>query len=393
MCDKYEPLLDRVKERAEEYGTTVALYNNFEDFFKHDMDAVVLANYADEHTEYAIRCLDAGMHVMSEVLPSATMAEAVALIEAVERSGRVYAYAENYCYMKPTFEMWKRYEEGAIGEVLYCEGEYVHDCSSIWADITYGDPTHWRNRIPATFYCTHSLGPLLTITGRRPVSVVGFETPLFDAQKQKDITLVRTSGIEMVTLDNGAVCKSLHGAFKMEPGSVNYQVYGKLGMMESKRYNDEEFNLYVEDSDPNVFCKGEWEKYDPKFDFGVEVKVQSGHGGSDFYPTHFFIEKILGRPNGKYSIDVYTAVDMGICGILAYRSALNGSAPVKVPNLRNKEERDAYRNDNASTNPATSTGDELWPKSIYGDTMGLVPENYEHVKEMWIENQKTPLKK
>ena len=29
----------------------------------------------------------------------------------------------------------------------------------------------------STYYCTHSLGPILTITGERPVKVVGFETP------------------------------------------------------------------------------------------------------------------------------------------------------------------------------------------------------------------------
>ena len=50
------------------------------------MDAVVLANYATEHATYAIRCLNAGKHVLSEVLPSETMAQAVELIETVEKT-------------------------------------------------------------------------------------------------------------------------------------------------------------------------------------------------------------------------------------------------------------------------------------------------------------------
>ncbi len=33
------------------------------------MDAVVLANYAHEHAPFAIRCLNEGKHVLSEVLP------------------------------------------------------------------------------------------------------------------------------------------------------------------------------------------------------------------------------------------------------------------------------------------------------------------------------------
>lgn len=67
----------------------VVFYNNFDDFIKHDMDAVIFANYADEHVPYAVRALKAGMHVMSEVLPCASMAQAVELIEAVEASGKV----------------------------------------------------------------------------------------------------------------------------------------------------------------------------------------------------------------------------------------------------------------------------------------------------------------
>ena len=48
------------------------------------MDAVVLANYANEHAPFAIRCMEEGKHVFSEVLPVQTMKEAVELIEAVE---------------------------------------------------------------------------------------------------------------------------------------------------------------------------------------------------------------------------------------------------------------------------------------------------------------------
>lgn len=72
------------------------------------MDAVVLANYANEHAalRYPAPAFGPAM-LLSEVLPCETMAQAVELIEAVEESGCVYAYAENYCYMAHTFEMWR----------------------------------------------------------------------------------------------------------------------------------------------------------------------------------------------------------------------------------------------------------------------------------------------
>lgn len=88
VCDRYVPLLDQVREKAEKAGMEVALYESFDDFIQHDMDAVVLANYATEHAPYAIRCLEKGMHVMSECMPCETMAQAVELVEAVEKSGK-----------------------------------------------------------------------------------------------------------------------------------------------------------------------------------------------------------------------------------------------------------------------------------------------------------------
>ena len=379
VCDKYEPLLENVKKEGAEKGLDIATYTSFDEFIEHDMDAVVLANYATEHAVYAIRCLERGLHVMSEVLPCETMAQAVQLIEAVEKSGKEYVYAENYCYMRHAFEMWRRYKAGEIGEVTYIEGEYVHDCTAIWPQITYGDVDHWRNRMMPTFYCTHSIGPMLTMTGLRPVQVVGFETPL--PEKYKDTAITRGAGIEMITLENGAIARSVHGDLKREPCSYNYMIYGQKGMMEGDRFpNDNKLMHVYKESDK--FCKGEGENYDPEPFVEPEKAKQFGtHGGSDFYATHFFIEKILGRPQGEWAIDVYQAVDMGICGLLAYKSILNGNVPVKVPNFRNKEERDAYRNDNACTTPSVA-GDQLLPRSSH--PYEPVPaETYKKHEELW----------
>ncbi|NLX79318.1 MAG: Gfo/Idh/MocA family oxidoreductase [Clostridiales bacterium] len=382
VCDKYEPLLMKAKEAAEKAGLSITCYKTFDEFIQHDMDAVVLANYANEHAPYAIRCMKAGMHVLSEVLPCETMAQAVELIEAVEETGMVYAYAENYCYMKHAFEMWQRYQRGDIGEVMYGEGEYIHDCSSIWPRITYGERNHWRNRMHANFYCTHSLGPLLTATGLRPVKVVGFET--VPPENMIELGAFRGTGIEIVTLENGAVLKSIHGDLKREPSSINYQLYGQKGMMETGRLEgDKLLNVYIEG---NERCKGTCENYDPVNTIAADfASKHSGHAGGDYYATHFFIEKILGNPDGKWSINVYTAVDMGICGILAYRSVLNGNIPIDVPNLRLKEERDKYRNDNACTNPEIA-GDDLLPISSFG-TPEFPDEVYDKVRQLWLEGK------
>ena len=380
VCDKYTPLLDLARQNAENAGLHIACFESFDDFIQYDMDAVVLANYATEHATFAIRCLKAGKHVLSEVLPSE-------LIETVEETGLVYAYAENYCYMDLTFEMWRRYREGDIGDVTYAEGEYIHDCAACWLDITYGDPNHWRNHLCPTFYCTHSLGPIMTITGHRPVQVVGFENPPIEEFYHLGHAGGHASGIEMVTLDNGATVKSIHGALKREPAQTSYKVFGTKGFLGTcADAEGEKVRLYQESATQT--CAGENRYIVPEKFVSAELAKNSGvatHGGSDFYPTHFFIEKILGHEDGKWSIDVYQAVDMGICGILAFRSILNGNMPIKVPNLRNKEERDAWRHDNACTNAAVA-GDQVLPCSSYPERT-LDPEEVARNRAIWEKRQ------
>ena len=379
VCDKYEPLLEKCKARAAEYGVGgIAYYTDFEKFFMHDMDAVVLANYANEHVPFAIRLLDSGRHVMTECLTCATMKEAVELIEAVERSGKIYTYAENYCYTPVRWEMRERYRRGDIGELMYAEGEYVHDCSSIWPQITYGERDHWRNQMNSTFYCTHSIGPILYMTGLRPVKVSGFETQ--NRPFMRDLgSVAGCAGMEIITLENGAILKSLHGYLK-HPAHSNYQLNGDRGGM--KDIGDRQLSVYIEGENEN--CRGKHETYQPREI--VEGSAKSGHGGGDFFTTHYFIRAILGDAVARErAIDVYTAVDMCIPGILAYRSICNGNASIDIPNLRNKEERDAYRNDTFCSFPDIAK-DMYVPTNIH-DSRRIDDAVYEEVRRRFINGE------
>ena len=76
VCDRHRLLLDEVGKLAEEAHIQVALYEDFEEFFQHDMDAVVLANYANEHAPYAIRLLRAGRQDRKSTRPSPSAASA-----------------------------------------------------------------------------------------------------------------------------------------------------------------------------------------------------------------------------------------------------------------------------------------------------------------------------
>lgn len=349
VCDYFPPALERCRQMAEQAGCKVTLYEDFDRFFQHDMDAVVLANYATEHAPYAVRLLDSGRHVISEVLACQTMAEAVQLVEAVERSGKVYSYAENYCYFRGTQEMQRLYRQGDIGEFLHGEGEYVHDCEGIWVSITYGQKDHWRNWCASTFYCTHSIGPILTITGTRPTRVVAFETP--NINRRHFGSRGGDGALIVCQMSNGATAKFLPWSnYKREPGSIWFAVYGSKGMMETDRWGAgvNNVNLYREDEAHHQTLTS----YQPDFPLATELsRTIGGHGGSDFYTMHFFLEAILDNPGKEYAIDVYQALDMTLPGTLGFRSIMEGNIPLEVPDLRDKTIRDKYRDDHWSLDP------------------------------------------
>ena len=363
ICDKLEGALAKQKELDEEGKIT--FYTDFDEFLKHDMDAVVLANYANEHAPFAIKALNAGKHVYSEVLPVQNMKEAVELIETIEKTGLVYSYGENYCYMAAPTEMRRLYREGKIGEFEYGEGEYAHNCEYCWHSITYGEEDHWRNRMYANFYCTHSIGPLIHITGLRPVRVTGYESKKCERHLRVGAKGGQF-GVEMIELENGGLIKSLHG--DLYKNSVWYSVYGSKGRMESAREDAEQglFNrIYVNaDEYSGAYGEEKIENYEPTSEL-AELSKKFGHGGSDFFSMYHFIERIKGDENAD-TIDIFEALNMFLPGHFAYRSVLAGGVPMDIPDLRDKAEREKWRNDTTCADPNVA-GDMLIPSFSLGD--------------------------
>ena len=363
ICDCWEAGLQKVKEELAD--DTVRYYSDFSEFLKQDMDAVVLANYATEHAPFAIQAMEAGKDVISEVLPVQTMAQAVALIECVERTGKRYCYAENYCYMAGPTEMKKAYLDGRLGKFEYGEGEYLHNCEPIWTDITYGQKEHWRNNISAFFYCTHSVGPLLHITGLAPKKVTGFECP-FNARMARMGAKAGHTAIEMVTLENGAILKSIHG-LGCSKDSIWYTVYGTMGRIETAR----------EDAELEGVCRvyENLDEVEGVYDRSVRSYIpesaehplakEHGHGGSDYYCLTNAFAAVSGNPEAD-TIDAYEALNMWMVGFFGYQSVLAGGIPMDIPNLKDPAVREQYRNDNRCTDPKVA-GDQLLPSYSKGN--------------------------
>lgn len=377
LCDTWE---ERLQNLGRELG--IATYTDYDKFLEHDMDAVILANYFHQHAPFAIKALQAGKHVMSETSACFTLAEGVALVEAVEKSGRIYMFAENYPYMVFNQEMRKLYKSGMIGEFQYGEGEYVHPMDAYNYNHISPGVNHWRNWIPATYYNTHSLAPIIFITETWPVKVNAFIITRDMGDQEHYRKTVRRSDLAsviVVRMDNGAVAKLLQVSLRGH--GVWVRIHGSKGLMENLRHGDRQMlRVYREPFDKPENEQGEM-IYKPNFPEEHAKAIESGHGGGDYFMTYHFAEAI--RKNEPPYLDVYRGVAMSIVGILAYRSALQDSNTIKVPDFRKKEERKAYVNDDWNPDPLRRKEGYPWP-SITGD-IKPTEEGLAYARKIWQE--------
>lgn len=347
ICDSDK---NQLKKSAENFGGTVAAYADFDAFIEHDMEAVILANSFHEHAPYAIRCLQKGLHVFSECLSNGTMAEGVELVEAVEKSNSIYMLAENYPHMIFNREMKRIADGGSLGRIMYAEGEYNHPVAS--DDIGFLEccnyyEKHWRNFLPSTYYITHSLGPVMHISGAMPKKVCAFTT--FDppaagesvASHNGDGTAI------IITQNDDESIFRVTGWAKFGAHHISYRICGTDGQIENLRGTDEMMLRYNNWTIPENMK--EINRYKPEWnDKDEKLLEECGHGGADFFTARMFVECIKANRQPEHPFDVYGATNMSSVAFLAHRSILDGGKVYEIPDFKREEDRNAYRDDRLS---------------------------------------------
>lgn len=343
LCDFNE---DRLKKGAARLGGDVALYSDFDSFIEHKTDAVVLANYFHEHTPYAIKCFERNIHVFSECISNGTMAEGVQLLKAFEKSSSVYMLAENYPQMIFNREMKRVCKSGSLGKILYAEGEYNHPVSAgdseFFKSYIYF-PEHWRNYLPRSYYITHSLGPVMSLTGATPVKVTAM--PVFHGFTENVSSRYVGDRAAIVTTlnDDGSVFR-VTGCATFGAHHNCSRVCGTEGQIENIRGTDKILLRYNDWSIPEG--KEAINIYEPSWqDTDEELIKGSGHGGADFITARMFLDCIKENRQPEHPFDIYAAIRMSSVAILAHRAILAGGGSFDIPDFTKEEDCRRYEND------------------------------------------------
>lgn len=353
VCDGNPQRLEEIKKFC---GNETQYFTDFDEFIEAPMDAVVLCNYFNEHAEYAIRAMKKGIHVASETLPAVTMKECVELCRTVEETGCVYMLEENYAYFPAIFKLKSMYERGDWGRAVYMEGEYVHPMSPKEYAAYTPTPTHWRALMPSGYYLSHSLAPLMMVTGATPVAV-NARSIYTDAMRleREGEPIKDVASIMLCTMDDDSLAR-ITGWAKFG-GHGNWYRFSCTDACAETVRNDE-FTLQVRSSE---YAKPV-ESYAVSYPYDEEIARLFWHNGGDYYITEDFIDCI--RNKRQPTLDVYHAAAMAAVGILGWRSSLHNGAEYKIPNFRNEQERKAYENDDLSPFP-NEEGERNYPCTKY----------------------------
>jgi len=115
---------------GEEMG--VRAYTDYDDLLaQDDVEMVFIATPDAEHARQSIAALDAGIHVLCEKPMAISIDEVRGMLAAQERSGCKLGINQ-VLRTNPRFAEAKRMtDSGYLGEVFYCEADYVHNISHL----------------------------------------------------------------------------------------------------------------------------------------------------------------------------------------------------------------------------------------------------------------------
>ena len=286
-------------------------YPSLEELVKDEnIEAVFVATDAPGHARHVIDALRHGKHVACAV-PAVfgSLEDADKLFEEVRSSGLKYMIFETSCFREDLYAMRKVCDMGGFGKLVYSEGEYFHYMSEP-IDSFRG----WRIGLPPQWYPTHSNAYHTGVTGGAFTEVSCAGMPSIIAHLRPENNIYKNpygTEIALFRTSEGGMARMGVSWDTPGDGGERGRIRGQRGSFYG-RYEGLEKNL------PDLRR--------PPLPPGVPA---GGHGGSHGNLMNEFIESIL--LDRKPLIDIVSALNMTVPGIVAHKSALNDGELLKIP--------------------------------------------------------------
>ena len=278
-----------------------------------EIEAVYVATDAPSHARLSIMALQHGKHVVSAVpavFGTHAKEESEQLLEAVKKSGLKYMMNETSTFRPDLYAKRVQYQAGALGRIIYSEGEYWHDGVGVLGSYNPQngkiDAFGWRRGLPPMWYPTHATAYYVSVAG---------------GGRLTDVSCVGMPSLYPVFQDGGNPYRNPFATqialFKTSEGGMS-----RMGVSwDMKNAHGEQGRCYGQK--PHVDAL---DGTRPPLPPGVSG---GGHGGSHGHLTNNFVESIL--LDRKPIVDVSEALNMTMAGIIAHESALRQGEWLPVP--------------------------------------------------------------
>ncbi len=312
-----------------------AFYEDYDRMLEEsELDVVIVETGADIHVEFCIKALQKNVNVLSDIPVVAKLQEAEDLWKAAQQSKAVMYVGANPNYSKFTVLLNEFYEKGLLGKPYCMEAEYIH-----WSlpgsefSVHATENGDWRKLLVPIRYCTHSLGPLLSVLDEelRKVSCFGTGEHAEPSAYASRRALTDRPSDDMMCANfqtpSGVVVRLMRNKrCRAKIGWHNYRVFGTEGYIERIdrfwkpviRYNSmKELDTGLKEIDGSFMP--------PAYENNPKAK---GHDGMDYAMLdHFFMA--IGEGKGQ-PISLKAGLAMSIPGIYAEESARRGGEVLTI---------------------------------------------------------------
>ncbi len=311
---------------SEMYPDTV-FYDDYDKMLDEaELDAVIVETGADIHAEFCAKALKRNINVLSDIPNVASLEEADMLWKAAEESSAIISTGANPNEQKFTVLLRDFYQKGLLGKPYCMEAEYIH-----WSLPKSDEHVHlnengdWRRLLIPIRYCTHSLGPLLTVLDEELRYVSCFGTGMhaedYGDNKKDDMMCAQyktESGVVVRLMRNGRCRAAI--------GHHNYRVFGTEGYMERiDRFDKPVIRYNSQKSEDTSLQEISGEFMPPAY---ADNPKATGHGGMDFAMLDHFFRAVIDKKPAP--IDLKEGLKMTLPGIYAEMSAAAGGKVIKM---------------------------------------------------------------
>jgi len=309
----------------------LARHTDYDAFLEEGLDVVAVISPGPVHAEQSIKALEAGAHVLCETPCVYSEAEARAVASSVRETGLKYMLAEDYLWSGWSLSIQRLAREGLLGQIVYAEGDYTHDCRDIMLAseegyVPYAERDRrpdarktWRaTDLPPLYYTSHTLGPLLTFMEDRIVSAIGLNTGTHTAPDLGTIDL--EAGL--FETEKGAIVRLTNGFSVAHPYALYYNCVGTKGSVKLFSAGASVFIWYSEGADqPDGGWRPAPAEWSDRPDERSQVEAMTGE----------FVESILHEHEPP--LDVARSMDFVLPGVKAHQSSLLGGKKLAVPHV------------------------------------------------------------